>query len=357
VGDPVSATAPEPPSRPSPGPRVYVLILNWKGWRDTLECLESVLRQRYENFRVVICDNGSPDDSVERILSWAAGGRSEQIRIDSPLRGLSCPPVAKPIEVSVLDRSSAERGGSGEECLLTVIQTGGNLGYAGGNNVGIRYALARGDADYIWLLNNDTVIDPDALLRMVEHAERDPTVGIVGSKLLMYEQPDVVQAIAGARLRAWQGMAHLVDAGEPDDGRWSEPVEVDCVLGASLLIRTPVIDQIGLLDERYFMYAEELDWCWRARVRGWRCEYAPGSTVWHKVGRSAGLKSPFQEYHSARSTLLFMQKHFPGLLPVAFGYSLYRVLLPKLVRLQPERARAVLRAWRDFFLDRRTAAT
>jgi GT2 family glycosyltransferase len=329
-------------------PRVYVLLLNWRGWADTIECLESVFRQRYGNFRVVVCDNDSPDDSVERIRTWAEGRLLVDVPQAQPLRRLSLPPVAKPIPLTELDRDGAARGGEMEvDRPLTLIRTGGNLGFAGGNNIGIRYALARGDADYIWLLNNDTVVDPDALAVMVERARRDDRAGVVGAKLLYYDDPQRVQAIAGGRLTAWKGMATHLGAGVRDDERWTSPIELDVILGACLLIRREVIEEIGLLDEAYFMYSEELDWCWRARRRGWKLLYAPGSVVWHKVGRSVGQRSTLQEYHAARGTLLFMRKHFPRLLPVAFVYGLYRTLLPKLLRVQPARAKAVLRAYRD----------
>ena len=327
---------------------MYVLLLNWKGWRDTIECLESVFRQRYENYRVIVCDNASPDDSVERIAAWAAGRQVAPEAPDSRLRSHSSPPVAKPIAMAIYGREGAEAGGPPEaDPPLVVVRTGANLGFAAGNNVGIRYALARGDADFVWLLNNDTVVDPQALSTMVARAAADPSVGMVGSKLLYYDQPDRIQAIAGGRLTPWQGLAAHVGADERDDGRWGDPLEVDVILGASLLVRRDVLAEVGLLDERYFMYSEELDWCWSARKAGWKLVYAPGSVVWHKVGRSVGHRSPLQEYHAARGTLLFMQKHFPERLPLAFAYGLYRTLLPKLVRVQPARARAVLRAYRD----------
>ena len=329
-------------------PRVYVLLLNWKGWADTIECLESVFRQRYENYRVIVCDNASPDDSVERIRAWAHGRQTVSVAEAQPLRRLSLPPVPKPIALAEFERDEAWQGGDAHsDPPLALIQTGGNLGFAGGNNVGIRYALARGDADYVWLLNNDTVVHPDALALMVERAEADGRVGMVGAKLLYYDDPARVQAIAGGVLTRWKGMASHIGAGTADSERWGSPLELDVILGACLLVRREVIGEIGLLDEAYFMYSEELDWCWRARTRGWKLLYAPGSIVWHKVGRSVGQRSPLQEYHAARGTLLFMRKHFPRLLPAAFVYGLYRMLLPKLLRLQPARAKAVLRAYRD----------
>lgn len=331
-------------------PRVYVLLLNWCGWRDTIECLESVFRQAYADYRVVVCDNDSPDGSVDHIRAWAEGREIAAVPEGHPLRHLSDPPAAKPIPLAEYDREQAERGGDpGLDPPLVLIHTGGNLGFAGGNNVGLRYALARGDADYVWLLNNDTVVAPDALATMVARVEAGERVGMAGAKLLYYDEPRRVQAIAGGLLTPWQGLATHLGSDEQDDhSRWTDPVEVDVVLGACLLVRRTLIEEVGLLDEEYFMYSEEMDWCWRARRRGWKLIYAPGSVVWHKVGRSAGQGSPFQDYHAALGTLLFVRKNFPRLAPIAMAYGLYRMLLPKIVRLEPARALAVMRAYRDY---------
>jgi GT2 family glycosyltransferase len=125
-------------------------------------------------------------------------------------------------------------------------------------------------------------------------------------------------------------------------------MEVGCILGASLLVRATTVRDVDLLDERYFMYAEEMDWCERARRRGWRLLYSPGSKVWHKDGRSTGRRSPAQDYYSVRSTLTFVKKFDPHLLPFTVLYTFYRCLLPKIVRRQPARLRAVLQAYADF---------
>ncbi len=310
-------------------PKVYVLLLNWHGWSDTIECLESVFRQKYGNYQVTVCDNDSGDDSVARIRAWAAG-------------------EAIPFVEYYRDRG--EEGGEPSDATvpLVLLHTGENLGFAGGNNVGLRYALARGDAEYVWLLNNDTVVDADALAHKVALAETDPRIGMLGAKICYYDEPGIIQAIGGGNVVRWKGMAPLVGSGCADDGSWRETKEVDCILGASLLVRAATVRDVGLLDERYFMYAEEMDWCERARRRGWRLLYSPGSTVWHKDGRSTGRRSPAQDYYSVRSTLTFVKKFEPQLLPITVLYTLYRCLLPKIVRRQPERLRAVLRAYGDF---------
>ncbi|CAN5343284.1 glycosyltransferase family 2 protein [soil metagenome] len=330
-------------------PRVYVLLLNWNGWRDSIECLESVFRQNYADYRVLVCDNDSGDDSVARIRAWAAGELAVAPQ-PAPGGSAAAAPIPKPIPFVEYDRDQVDDVGESPDpnVPLILINTGENLGFADGNNVGLRYALAQGDAEYVWLLNNDTVVDAEALTRKIELADSDVRIGMVGAKICYYDEPGTIQAIGGGNVTRWKGMAPLLGCGCADDGGWTEPVEVDCILGASLLVRATTVRDIGLLDERYFMYAEEMDWCERARRRGWRLLYSPGSKVWHKDGRSTGRRSPAQDYYSVRSTLTFVKKFNPHLLPFTALYTFYRCLLPKIVRRQPARLRAVLQAYADF---------
>lgn len=332
-------------------PRVYVLLLNWRGWRDTITCLETVFRLDYSNFRVILCDNDSGDESLERIAAWASGDLRADRPAAAPLRALFRAPLAKPIPYVTYHRGEAEAGGEPdhEGRSLILVRTGANLGFAGGNNVGLRYGLARGDAAYVWLLNNDTVVAPGALGALVRHAEANPEVGMVGSKLLRHDRPELIQAVAGGRVNLWQGRTVHLGADEPDRGQWNAPREVGYVTGASLLARSEMVRRVGVLDERYFLYSEEVDWCITARRAGWRLRYEPDSVVWHKEGGTVGTPGARSDYHGVRGQLLLVRKHAPALLPLAFLYSLWRNLLPKLVRRQPERARAVIRAYIDCF--------
>lgn len=336
-------------------PKVYVILLNWQGWALTLECLESLLRQDYPSFQVIVCDNGSQDDSVERLRAWAAGHQEAPVSGEGFLRDLVSPPVSKPLTMVEYDRAAAEAGGGSDDADAQVIllHTGGNVGFAAGNNVGLRYLLARGDGEYAWILNNDTVVGPDTLGRMVEAAAGDPALGIVGAKLLYFDAPDVIQAAAGGGLVRWKGMTGLAGQGEHDRGQCDGPVDLDYVHGASMLVRTRLCREVGLFDEAYFIYSEEVDWCIRAREAGWKLGYAPAARVWHKENRTIGLKSPRQDYHSLRSSLILARKFYPRLVPLVFAYSVYQYLLPKVVRRQRERVHAVLRAYRDFLRESR----
>ena len=162
---------------PSNMPRVYIVLLNWNGWGDTIECLESLFRLRYPDYRVVVCDNGSEDGSIDRIRDWAEGRLDVWVPPRVEARSLSTPPVEKPIPYSEYGQAAEAGGRSGVDAPLVLIRTGGNLGFAGGTNVGLRYGLAKGDLDYAWILNNDTVSRSDALGHLVRRMELDSGVG------------------------------------------------------------------------------------------------------------------------------------------------------------------------------------
>lgn len=290
-----------------PVSRVLIVLVNWNGWRDTLECLESLLLLEYTNFRLVVCDNGSIDDSLQRIKLWGE------------LNSLSY------MEYS---REQAESGGdSSADPLLTVIRNNENLGFAGGNNVGFRYGMARGDVDFYWLLNNDTVVEPDALGHMVSRIESQSLLGICGSTLRLYHDRARTQALGGGYYCHWIGLPwhygrfsqciKTIDASKAET--WMNYVE-----GASMLVSRKFLDEVGLLCEDYFLYFEEADWAIRAKGR-FNLVYAPQSIVYHKVGRSIGTnsnpacKSFICDYYNIRNRLLFTRRFYPAaLLPVSF---------------------------------------
>jgi GT2 family glycosyltransferase len=331
-------------------PAVHVLLVNYGRWPDTLECLESLFRLDYPNFRVIVCDNGSADGSFARLKAWAEGRLEAGPAENERLRHLSCPPVRKPVPFAEYDRACAERGGNAasREAPLVLVQTGANLGFAGGNNVGLRYLFARGESGYVWLLNNDTVVAPDALRNMVEVAEGDDTIGVVGARLYHYENPGAVQAIGGGNIRRWHGVGRPLTEENGAGNPAAVAERLDYITGASMLIPMRVLARVGLLDERYFAYSEEADWCFRMRTQGFLLAYCPGAHVWHKEGRSIGRGSPLQDYYIERNALLLVRRFFTPFLPLAIPYSVYRSLLPKLVRGEWARAAAVARAYRDF---------
>jgi len=304
---------------------VYILLLNWNGWRDTIECLESVFRLDYPDFRVIVCDNDSADDSLEKIRGWAEGRVPVNVPSEHPLHGLSSPPVAKPVGLTEYDRASAEAGGDGSEnSRLVLIRTGANLGFAGGNNVGLRYALARDDFAFVWLLNNDTVVKPDALSWMVRRMAERPDAGICGSLLPYYDAPETIWTSGGGTFNRWLAKSCSLDNLCPvQKVTPSSEIELQMnfVAGASMLVSKAFLDDIGLMSEEYFLYFEEPDWCFRGRGR-YSLAYAEQSIVYHKVGistaRSDAESNRTAESFYFKAQLLFSAKFFPVALPLVF---------------------------------------
>ncbi|MDF2953374.1 MAG: Glycosyltransferase [Thermodesulfobacterium sp.] len=207
---------PEPKVRP----KVAIIILNYNGWKDTIECLESVLRNDYPNYQVIVIDNGSPDNSMEYIKAWAEG-RQEVLTPEPnhPLYYLSHPSVKKPIPYIYYTREETEKGGDFEleekltkewqeqrksnnkELIptspypLIFIQTSENLGFAGGNNVGIRYVLAKDDFDSIVLLNNDTVICKNSITELMKAKNNLDNKAIYGGRIYYYSNPSKIKKL------------------------------------------------------------------------------------------------------------------------------------------------------------------
>lgn len=294
--------------------RVAIILVNWNGWRDTVECLESLLSLRYPDYRIVVCDNGSGDDSLCRIGAWAQE------------RGIHAPEYS---------RSEAEAASTGDAVpLITLIRNGSNLGFAGGSNVGLRYGLASGCFEYFWLLNNDTVPEPDALARLAARMREEPSIGICGSTVLHYHERDRIQALGGGHYCRWIGLPWHHGrftrwTGEVDRQRAES--RLNYIEGASMLVSRQFLEQVGLMNEEYFLYFEEADWAVRAKGR-FRLGYAPRSIVYHKIGGSIGTssnparKSVVCDYYNIRNRILFTRRFYPVALP-----TVYLVLVAELL--------------------------
>jgi GT2 family glycosyltransferase len=304
-----------------PVSRVAVILVNWNSGRDTVECLDSLLLLEYPDFRLVVCDNGSSDDSLQVIKDWAS---THEIRF------------------AEYPRVEAETGGvAAVDPLLTLIRNEENLGFAGGNNVGLRHVLARGESDYCWLLNNDTVVEADALTHLVARMQQQPQVGICGSTILLYHDCSHIQALGGGHYCRWIGLPWHYGR----FSRWGGPVDLqraeswmNYVEGASMLVSRRFLEEIGLLCEDYFLYFEEADWAIRANGR-FSLGYAPQSIVYHKVGGSIGTssnparKSYVSDFYNIRNRLLFTRRFYPAALPtvrlVIIGALLLRLCMGK----------------------------
>lgn len=269
---------------------IYIIVLNWNGASDTLACLGSLknLLPVSQPHSIVVCDNGSTDDSLRRITAY--------------------------IQES-------------EVSNLTLVRSESNLGFAGGMNLGMRHALADPDTEFLWLLNNDTVVEPAALRHLVEKMQNTPDIGMCGSTLLYFEQPDVIQAVGG-RFNSWLAVSRHVLGHEPYSPTLCDTVDertLDYVVGASLFVRRSVVDRIGLLAEDYFLYCEEIDWATRMKrlIPYYRIGYEPQSRVWHKEGAATGANelagktySYFSDFFFITSRLRFSRRFYPWCYPV-----------------------------------------
>jgi len=334
---------------------VDIIVLNHNTWRHTIECLESVMRSDYPSFRVIISDNHSTDDSLERIRSWLAGGE-DVVQVDdvpAALRVHVSPPVVKPIPFVEGDAGTAFDTGDARVVILRMPR---NAGFAGGNNAALQLSLREARAGFAWILNNDTVVASDSLGKLVEVAESDATIGAVGATLLEYYDPATVQAASGGTVSHTTGtVSHINQIGVGRDALDRNTTDFNFVSCCSLLARRDALEAIGLLDERFFIYAEDGDFSLRMLDGGWRLAYAPDSLVWHKGSQTTIRGSAFNDYHHVRSGLLFVHKWRRRRMPVAFAYFAYRALAPKLVRRQWSRAAAVLRAFADVMHEIRAA--
>jgi len=329
-------------------PQVCVLLLNWRGWQDTIECLESVFRSSYRNYQVIVCDNHSSDGSWEQLQAWASGRLAFAMAGDSDSD--TAPLLPKPVPHVTYDRQTAEAGGDQEAdaARLILVQTGSNLGFSGGNNVALRYALARNDFSYVWLLNNDTLVTGAALAALVTRLEEQPDTGLCGSTLLYYHAPETVQVRGGVAYNRWFATMKPLGEGEsidlPFDRNRIERV-MSYPSGASMLVTRDFLRSVGLLNEGYFLYYEELDWVTRAKGR-FRLAYSPDSIIYHKHGRSIGTSStdrPFDpaDFYIHRNRLRYTYHFFPAGLPTTILRTLVAALA-RLWRRQPHRAWAII---------------
>ena len=355
-------------------PKVVIIILNWNGWENTIECLESVFRNTYLNYQVIVIDNGSTDGSIEKIKAWAEG-KQEVLTPESthPLYSLSHPSVKKPIPYIYYTREEAEKGGNFEleervirewqgrrkinskelnptsDHPLVFIQTGENLGFAGGNNVGIKYAMTKDNFDYIWLLNNDTVMNKGALTHLINNIEGCSGVGVVGSKLLKYHKYNFIQTAGGGKIFPWAGIEKGIAVNKEDKGQWDKEIILDYITGASFLIKTDVVHHVGLINENFFLYWEDTDWCERIKIKGYQLNYAYKSKIWHKETATIGIRSPIQDYYGTKNALIFMERYYKKYWVLGALISFIGKVLNRIIRNNYTGLRYIIKAYVDFF--------
>ncbi len=273
--------------------KVAIVVLNWNGAKDTVECLESIYQNTYSAFEVVLVDNGSKVDSIQRIEAYVNGKEPVQSKF------FTYNPNNKPLRLIRPAKQKISLQFNGE---LILIENPANLGFALGTNVGIQIAQKQ-QADYIMLLNNDIVVEKNFLAELVDYAEANPDVGVAGPTIYYYSRPDVVD-FAGENLTKWRVK------GKEFTTPSKQPREVDKIEGSCMLIRRAVLDKVGLLYPGYWAYWEETDLCFRAKKAGYRVAYVPTSRIWHKVAGSTGGEGNLRrEYFLNRNRLLFARRN------------------------------------------------
>lgn len=336
-------------ARPPEPARMGIVLVNWKRPGDTIECLESIFRSTIP-VRVIVIDNGSNDSSLDQIAEWAAGARPA-VPISPAMARFSQPPVPKPISVRRIDAAAIAAAGGASDALLTLVDSGGNLGFAAGNNIGLKLLLTDPRILFFWLLNNDTVIEPTAAAAIAMRMSATHNVGMCGTVVRFYHQPDMIQALNGSRFNTWTGQSRGIGSRQPASLPF-DPIRVasdtDFVLGASLATSRAFLETVGPMDESFFLYYEEIEWARRSDGR-FTIGFAHAATVYHKEGGSigssgvAGARSSASDYWLTRSRLRFVRRDTPLLLPLHWLLTI-GIILRRLLRRQPGKAAANLRA-------------
>lgn len=291
-------------------PKVTIIILNWNGLDVTTECLKSLSEVQYDNFNVVVVDNGSTVDPTE-----------------------------------FLNKEFPD---------VSVLRLKENFGFTGGNNVGMEWALKQ-SADYVLLLNNDTIVDKQFLSELVHVAEADLTIGALNPKIYYYDFPDRLW-FAGGTFSYYSGEVHHLGRKEYDHGQYDKTTEMSFVNGCAFFVRASVLKEVGLLDDRLFIYSEDLDLTLRIMKRGYRCKYVPKSIIWHKEGiDTLRNKSQSFRFHLAVRNILIVMRtnaqwyHYFLFVPNFIVQYILRYVVVSVIHRDYKGAKAVMLGVRDFF--------
>jgi GT2 family glycosyltransferase len=280
-------------------PKVSIIILNWNGYIDTIECLESLKKNDYQNYEVIIVDNASIGD-----------------------------------DVNILRNKYGD--------YVHIIANSRNDGFPGGCNIGMRYALEKG-TDYILLLNNDTTVDKGFLTELVNAVKDDTATGIAGSKVYYYYHPRVLQTVGGM-INWWLGTIKVLGDVE-DVGQYETISERDFVYGTSFLLKKEVIEKISFMDETYFFGIEELDYCTRAKRARFKVVYVPKSKIWHKVGASFAKVTKIQFIETQKKI-----RKSTGFANYKYSYRLFKDYGPPVLFIFPFMVQTAIMSYRNILL-------
>ena len=281
---------------------ICIILVNYNGYDDTVECIKSIENSDYDNYKIILVDNGSKDKN--KILN------------DNYINNAA-----------------------------DVIISEENLGFSGGNNLGIKYAQEKYDPEYYLLLNNDTVITKDTISNLKKGFDFDSKAGIITGKIYYFSEPKTIWA-AGGKFNFNTGIADQPELGKIDDGvQYENTCEVSFATGCTMLISKKVINTVGYLEESYFLYAEDTDYCCRVLNAGFKIIYVGKALIYHKVSASTEKQSNMQQYYMFRNNCYIIKRYCNKPL---YGYArrIYRTI--KEMKYEHYSLRVLYKAWRDF---------
>ncbi len=260
-------------------PSVYIVILNWNGSEDTIELIESLKKISYNNYKIIVVDNNSLQEDIDNLL---------RRHYDD----------------------------------IQLIINEENLGFSGGNNTGIKLSIEKG-ADFVLIINNDTIVKPDFLDILVDKFNYDNQVGIVAPRINFYNNPTKIWS-GGGKISKIRGSGFIYS----NKVKIKDYSEIDFVSGCCMLIKNEVFKKVGLFDEKYFLYIEDTDFCYRTKKNGYIICYTPESQIYHKVfGSTKKNNSTLPLYYSTRNRLFFARKNFPRLFPFTALYIFITMII------------------------------
>lgn len=268
---------------------VYIILLNYNGYKDTIECIDSLLNLNQVNYRIIVVDNSQGNSDLDKLIGYAQENELNYISFQQ------------------------EAYSNYNSQKIIFIKSSCNKGFSHGNNIGIQFALQQKHACYFWILNNDTVVDPNSLFHLVNQLNKSQKV-LLGSKLLYYHKPNIIQGVGGVFNKNFYITKHLGEGDTKNTPKEQYP-KIDYAIGASMFVDKEFIDCVGLLNEDYFLYYEELDWVFRAYRKGYQVDWCEDSVVYHKEGATIGSsyrneKSEFSELEIFKSRKKFVSEHF-----------------------------------------------
>lgn len=288
--------------------KVNLIIVNYLNYKYTIECLESILKSDYKNLDIIIIDNSPDDTSIKKLQNWAEGELNE---VDTQFTRLVYPLQKKPLDFISLSEKQYLSNDLERKHDLIIVKAKSNNGFAAANNIALKKIMnSRRRDEYVFLLNNDTVLVPDTISNLINNYKKE-NFGIIGCTLLEYYKPNYVQSVGGCYNKVW-GTTNRVLGGMRLEAfkKKIKKDKIDYPEGAAMFLSTYVLNEIGLLDESYFLFFEELDWIERSKNK-YLTTYFDNCFVYHKGGASISKnnKSYIADKYSIINRINFSKKH------------------------------------------------